>query len=97
MFQHQDYNPLELMYESNNYHIYRARRRTDQQSVLVKTLVDGQPIKSPLERLWQEYEILGKFDGGSDTNKLDLAKPVINGKSTYKRIAIRKRGKIYDN
>lgn len=40
-----------------------------------------------------DYEILGKLDGGTADNPLDLAKPLLNGDAKYKRIAIkRKRG-----
>lgn len=39
-----------------------------------------------------QFEILGKFDGGSDSNEWDLAKPILNGNPKYKRIAIRKKG-----
>ena len=39
----------------------------------------------------EQFEILGKFDGGSKSNPLDLAKPTLNGVAKYKRIAIRKR------
>ncbi len=38
----------------------------------------------------EQFEILGKFDGGSADNELDLAKPVIDGKAQYKRLAIRR-------
>jgi len=38
-----------------------------------------------------QFEILGKFDGGTESNELDLAKPLINGKAKYKRIAIRRK------
>lgn len=51
----------------------------------------GVPITYLASHCDEQFEILGKFDGGSVTNDLDLAKPVINGKSKYKRIAIRKR------
>ena len=37
-----------------------------------------------------QFEILGKLDGGSDSNVWDLAKPILNGTPKYKRIAIRK-------
>lgn len=39
----------------------------------------------------EQFEIIGKLDGGTAGNVLDLAKPIINGKSKYKRIAIRRR------
>ena len=39
-----------------------------------------------------QFEILGKFDGGSDSNVWDLAKPILNGNPKYKRIAIRRKG-----
>lgn len=51
----------------------------------------GVPITYLASHCDEQFEILGKFDGGSVTNDLDLAKPVINGKAKYKRIAIRKR------
>lgn len=38
-----------------------------------------------------QFEILGKFDGGSDSNVWDLAKPILNGSPKYKRIAIRRK------
>ena len=38
-----------------------------------------------------QFEILGKFDGGSDSNVWDLAKPILNGNPKYKRIAIRRK------
>lgn len=37
-----------------------------------------------------QFEIVGVFDNGSN-NKFDLAKPVVNGKKLYSRIAIRKK------
>lgn len=39
----------------------------------------------------EQFEILGKLDGGSPNNPLDLAKPIINGKVQYKGLAIRHR------
>ena len=53
--------------------------------------VIGVPITYLAYHCDEQFEILGKFDGGSDTNDFDLAKPMINGKPCYKRIAIRKR------
>lgn len=38
-----------------------------------------------------QFEVIGKFDGGQTNNPLDLAKPLINGKPAYKRIAIRRK------
>lgn len=49
----------------------------------------GVPITYLAYHCPEQFEILGKFDGGSETNELDLAKPLINGKAKYKRIAIR--------
>ena len=59
----------------------------------------GVPITYLASHCEEQFEILGKFDGGSVTNDLDLAKPVINGKAKYKRLAIRKRknGDTYEN
>lgn len=37
-----------------------------------------------------QFEIVGVFNNGSN-NKFDLAKPVVNGKELYSRIAIRKK------
>jgi hypothetical protein len=51
----------------------------------------GVPISYLAYHCDEQFEILGKFDGGSSSNNLDLAKPVINGKPMYKRIAIRNR------
>lgn len=51
----------------------------------------GVPITYLAYHCDDQFEILGKFDGGSVSNELDLAKPVLNGKAKYKRIAIRKR------
>lgn len=39
----------------------------------------------------EQFEIVGKFDIGSAKNDLDLAKPMINGKAKYKRLAIRRK------
>ena len=38
----------------------------------------------------EQFEIVGEFNHGSD-NEFDLAKPVINGKELFSRIAIRKK------
>lgn len=38
-----------------------------------------------------QFEILGKLDGGSDANIWDLAKPILRGTPKYKRIAIRRK------
>lgn len=51
----------------------------------------GVPISYLAYHCDEQFEILGKFDGGSENNPLDLAKPVIDGKAKYKRIAIKKR------
>lgn len=40
-----------------------------------------------------QYKIIGKLDGGSENNKWDLAKPILNGAAKYKRLAIQKIGK----
>ena len=36
----------------------------------------------------EQFEIVGEFNNGSDSN-LDLAKPIIDGVQKYSRIAIR--------
>jgi len=51
----------------------------------------GAPVTYLAYHCDEQFEILGKFDGGTASNELDLAKPMINGKSKYKRIAIRNR------
>ena len=51
----------------------------------------GVPITYLPYHCVEQFEILGKFDGGTDSNELDLAKPLINGKAKYKRIAIRRK------
>lgn len=49
------------------------------------------PITYLASHCEEQFEILGKFDGGSASNPLDLAKPILNGKAKYKRIAIRRK------
>lgn len=49
----------------------------------------GVPITYLASHCDEQFEILGKFDGGSENNELDLAKPMLKGKAKYKRIAIR--------
>ncbi len=51
----------------------------------------GVPITYLPYHCVDQFEILGKFDGGTESNELDLAKPLINGKAKYKRIAIRRK------
>jgi len=51
----------------------------------------GVPITYLPYHCVDQFEILGKFDGGTESNELDLAKPLINGKARYKRIAIRRK------
>ena len=43
-----------------------------------------------------QFEILGKLDGGTADNPLDLAKPILRGSAQYKRIAIKKRPEYKD-
>ena len=50
----------------------------------------GVPITYLPYHCVEQFEILGKFDGGTESNELDLAKPLINGEPKYKRIAIRR-------
>lgn len=49
------------------------------------------PITYLAKHCDKDYEILGKLDGGTADNPLDLAKPILNGNAKYKRIAIRKK------
>jgi len=58
--------------------------------------VMGVPITYLASYCPEQFEILGKFDGGTPDNDLDLAKPTIDGKQVYKRIAIRKISDIGD-
>lgn len=51
----------------------------------------GVPITYLAYHCDEQFEILGKFDGGTSNNELDLAKPIIKGKVKYKRIAIKRR------
>lgn len=53
--------------------------------------VMGVPITYLPYHCAEQFEILGKFDGGTGSNDLDLAKPLVNGKSKYKRIAIQRK------
>lgn len=39
----------------------------------------------------EQFEIIGKLDGGSKNNPLDLAKPILRGAAKYKGLAIRNR------
>ena len=49
----------------------------------------GVPISFMSKYNPEQFEIVGEFNKGSD-NIFDLAKPVINGKELYPRIAIRR-------
>lgn len=49
----------------------------------------GVPISFLNKYSPEQFEIVGEFNHGSD-NDFDLAKPVINGKELYPRIAIRR-------
>ena len=53
--------------------------------------VMGLPITFLYQYCPEQFEIIGKFDTGSPNDDLDLEKPLINGKSCYKRLAIRHR------
>ena len=50
----------------------------------------GVPISFMNKYSPDQFEIVGEFNHGSDSD-FDLAKPVLNGKELYPRIAIRKR------
>ncbi len=50
----------------------------------------GVPISFMSKYNPEQFEIVGEFNHGSD-NDFDLAKPVINGKQLFPRIAIRKK------
>lgn len=50
----------------------------------------GVPISFMSKYNPDQFEIIGEFNHGSD-NEFDLAKPVINGKELFPRIAIRKK------
>ena len=49
----------------------------------------GVPISFMSKYNPEQFEIVGEFNHGSD-NIFDLAKPIINGKELYPRIAIRR-------
>ena len=51
----------------------------------------GVPVTYLASHCEEQFEILGKLDGGSANNPLDLAKPMLDGKAKYKRIAIRRK------
>lgn len=53
--------------------------------------VMGVPISYLPYHCPSQFEVIGKFDGGQANNPLDLAKPLIDGKPAYKRIAIRRK------
>jgi len=50
----------------------------------------GVPITFMDKHNAEQFEIVGEFNHGSD-NEWDLAKPIVNGKELYPRIAIRKK------
>lgn len=50
----------------------------------------GVPITYLDEHNPDQFDIIGEFNHGCD-NVYDLAKPIINGKELYPRIAIRKK------
>ena len=50
----------------------------------------GVPVSFMSKYNPEQFEIVGEFNHGSD-NEFDLAKPVINGKELFPRIAIRKK------
>ncbi|MBP5539725.1 MAG: adenine-specific methyltransferase EcoRI family protein [Bacteroidales bacterium] len=52
--------------------------------------VMGVPITFMYKYCPEQFEIVGVFNHGCD-NKYDLAKPILNGKELYTRIAIRKK------
>ena len=49
----------------------------------------GVPITFMTKHNPSQFEILGKIDAG-EISEYNLAVPVINGKSKYKRIAVRR-------
>jgi len=51
------YQILTQIYESANSEVYRARRETDRQSVILKVLKQDYPTPSELTRYKQEYEL----------------------------------------
>ena len=51
----------------------------------------GVPITYLAYHCVEQFEILGKFDGGFANNPLDLAKPTLIGVAKYKRLAIKIR------
>lgn len=50
----------------------------------------GVPITFLTKYNPKQYRILGKLDAGTESNPYDLAKPVLNGKAKYKRLAVQK-------
>lgn len=52
--------------------------------------VMGVPISFLSKWNPEQFKIIGEFSHGSD-NKYDLAKPIVNGKEMYKRIAIKRK------
>ena len=50
----------------------------------------GVPITFMYKYCPEQFEIVGVFNHGCD-NEYDLAKPILNGKELYTRIAIRKK------
>lgn len=57
-----DYEMEDKLYESNLSLIYRAKRKSDEQSVIIKILNEEYPSKDQLTRFKYEYEILKTFN-----------------------------------
>ncbi|MFB2768286.1 AAA family ATPase [Pelatocladus sp. BLCC-F211] len=57
-----DYNFIEVLYEDNITWVYRALRKSDQTSVMIKTLKSDYPTIEELARLRHEYKILQSLE-----------------------------------
>ena len=69
-----DYELNNKLYESNLSIVYRAKRKTDKQSVIVKILNEEYPSKEQLIRFNYEYEILKSFNTESVVKAYSLEK-----------------------
>lgn len=86
---------LTKTYTPSDYPTYETYEAIDIKKTLDIPLdydgIMGVPISYLPYHCPSQFEVIGKFDGGQATNPLDFAKPIINGKPAYKRIAIRRK------
>lgn len=70
-----DYESAELLYGSVASEVYRGRRRSDGQTVILKALKSLRPSPERIARFKREYEILCGLEGHGVVRAYDLATP----------------------